>query len=258
MPARRAVVVSAREDEVLATWRAALQEAGFEVELSVEPTAKSASVWVLRAADDESALALLTRLRSQHDAPIVIAAQDPAGLSSRALRAGAQDVLGADATPEELVSRVEARLSARDEVDALSVAKRDAGGMLELTQALASSLDFHEILYTVVRRIADVVQVSRVSIVLAPEPGTIVMNAAMGICLVLRGDRRADLGAFDRRGADDDLLAAEHQDVGEVDGAAHVAGELFDANSVAFVDPVLLPAGSDDCVHDEAFWLWAA
>lgn len=170
MPARRAVVVSAREDEVLATWRAALQEAGFEVELSVEPTAKSASVWVLRAADDESALALLTRLRSQHDAPIVIAAQDPAGLSSRALRAGAQDVLGADATPEELVSRVEARLSARDEVDALSVAKRDAEVMLELTQALASSLDFHEILYTVVRRIADVVQVSRVSIVLTPEP----------------------------------------------------------------------------------------
>jgi PAS domain S-box-containing protein len=41
--------------------------------------------------------------------------------------------------------------------------------MLEITQALVSSHDIQEILYTVVRRIADVVEVDRVSIVLVPD-----------------------------------------------------------------------------------------
>lgn len=41
--------------------------------------------------------------------------------------------------------------------------------ILELTQALASSLDMSDILFTVVRRIADIVNVDRVSVVLAPE-----------------------------------------------------------------------------------------
>ena len=40
--------------------------------------------------------------------------------------------------------------------------------MLELTQALASSLDMSDILYTVVKRIAEIVNVERVSVVLAP------------------------------------------------------------------------------------------
>ncbi|HKU37820.1 MAG TPA: PAS domain S-box protein, partial [Polyangiales bacterium] len=41
--------------------------------------------------------------------------------------------------------------------------------MLQITQALVSSHDIQEILYTVVRRIADVVEVDRVSIVLVPD-----------------------------------------------------------------------------------------
>lgn len=49
--------------------------------------------------------------------------------------------------------------------------RKEAQLMLELTQALASSLDLREILYTVVQRIAEVVRVDRASIVLAPEPG---------------------------------------------------------------------------------------
>ena len=49
--------------------------------------------------------------------------------------------------------------------------RKEAALMLELTQALASSLDLREILYTVVQRIAEVVRVDRASIVLAPEPG---------------------------------------------------------------------------------------
>jgi PAS domain S-box-containing protein len=52
---------------------------------------------------------------------------------------------------------------------ALARKQQDANAMLELTQALASSLDLREILFTVVRRIAEVVRVDRVSIVLSPE-----------------------------------------------------------------------------------------
>ncbi len=52
--------------------------------------------------------------------------------------------------------------------------QRDAQLASELTRTLASAVDFHEILFTVVRRIADVVQIDRVSVVLTPhdEPGT--------------------------------------------------------------------------------------
>jgi len=41
--------------------------------------------------------------------------------------------------------------------------------LIELTQSLVSSLDLQEILYTMVSRLADVVQVDRVSIVLVPD-----------------------------------------------------------------------------------------
>ncbi len=51
--------------------------------------------------------------------------------------------------------------------------QRDANLALELTRTLSSAVDFHDILFTVVRRIAEVVQIDRVSIVLTPrdEPG---------------------------------------------------------------------------------------
>lgn len=51
----------------------------------------------------------------------------------------------------------------------VAATERSTRAMLELTQALASSLDMSDILYTVVRRIAEIVNVERVSVVLAPE-----------------------------------------------------------------------------------------
>jgi PAS domain S-box-containing protein len=50
---------------------------------------------------------------------------------------------------------------------------RDAQLALELTRTLSSAVDFHDILFTVVRRIAEVVEIDRVSVVLTPhdEPG---------------------------------------------------------------------------------------
>lgn len=82
---------------------------------------------------------------------------------------GADDFVAVDASEVELVGRVRGQIRNRDYIDRISQKERDAQAMLELTQVLASTLDFSEILYTVVRRLAEVVNVDRASIVLAPD-----------------------------------------------------------------------------------------
>ncbi|HPY17673.1 MAG TPA: PAS domain S-box protein, partial [Polyangiaceae bacterium] len=58
------------------------------------------------------------------------------------------------------------QLRLRSYIEALAQKEKDAQVVLELTQALASSLDFRQILFTVVQRVADVARVNRCSIVL--------------------------------------------------------------------------------------------
>src|SRR5205085_745464 len=58
-------------------------------------------------------------------------------------------------------------------MEALERRERDAQVVLELTQALSSSLDFRDILFTVVRRIAEVAKVERCSIVLVRDEGDV-------------------------------------------------------------------------------------
>ena len=86
-----------------------------------------------------------------------------------AYAAGADDFVAEDAPKVELVGRVRGLLRNRNFLDVIVEKERDAQAMLELTQALASTLDFSEILHTVVRRIAEVANVDRASIVLAPD-----------------------------------------------------------------------------------------
>ena len=88
---------------------------------------------------------------------------------TEAYAAGADDFVAVEAATVELVGRVRGQLRNREYIDRIAQKERDAQALLELTQALASSLDFSEILYTVVRRIAEVVNVDRASIVLAPD-----------------------------------------------------------------------------------------
>lgn len=119
-------------------------------------------------------LELLAEVRgaeSGADLPVIITTpgQDDE-LLDRAFEAGADDVLRKPIRGPELLARIRESFRMRQYVEELARKERDAQVMLELTQALASSLDFREILYMVVRRIAEVVRVSRVSIVLAPEP----------------------------------------------------------------------------------------
>lgn len=129
---------------------------------------------LVEGSDAESGLRILRELRadpSVREVPAVLItdANDSNSLE-RAYEIGADDIIRRPFPAAELTARVGAQFRMRRFVEALADEKKDAQVMLELTQALASSLDFREILYTVVRRIADVVHVSRVSIVLAPEP----------------------------------------------------------------------------------------
>lgn len=134
------------------------------------------------------ALRELRREASLTTLPVVLVAPDDhvQALFPTAFEQGADDLLRTPHQTAELLARVSARFRQRVQVDTLADDKHDAEVMLELTQALASSLDFREILYTVVRRIADVVQMARVSIVLAPEPD----QGDVGYVVVASDDER--------------------------------------------------------------------
>jgi PAS domain S-box-containing protein len=114
-------------------------------------------------------LAREVRARSGMPASIVVRGPRVEAAITAAFAAGADEYVAADATTVELAGRIRGLMRSRDYVDEIAEKERDAQAMLDLTQTLASSLDFSEILYTVVRRIAEVLNVDRASIVLAPD-----------------------------------------------------------------------------------------
>src|SRR6478672_8481315 len=63
---------------------------------------------------------------------------------------------------------------------------------------------------------------------------------------ILRHDFRGDGGAGQQRRAD---FGACHQDLGESNRSARLAGKAFDLEHVAGRDPILLAAGADDREH---------
>lgn len=85
------------------------------------------------------------------------------------LDAEVDDFVHAPISAAELAARLRLHLG-RDTAAAQAMNRQQAlVVMLEITQALVSTHDIQEILYTIVRRIADVVNVDRVSIVLTPD-----------------------------------------------------------------------------------------
>jgi PAS domain S-box-containing protein len=104
---------------------------------------------------------------------IVLTAADAEEEVTRAFEMGADDFLRKPFKSAELVARIRSLLRLREYVDMIARRERDARVVLELTQTLSSTLDFREILYTVVRRIADVAKVDRCSIVLVKDEGRV-------------------------------------------------------------------------------------
>lgn len=100
---------------------------------------------------------------------IAIAERTQAEAPVHALDAGACDFVFADDVEAELAARVRIQLTLRTSEQRAERQERALAVLLELTQTLVSTHDFQEILYTMVSRIAEVVQVDRVSIVLVPD-----------------------------------------------------------------------------------------
>ncbi len=108
------------------------------------------------------------------DLPVVVlTALDSDDDVARAFEVGADDFVRKPFRPVELVARIRGQLRMREYVEALGRKERDAKVVLELTQALSSTLDFRNILFTVVRRIAEVARVDRCSIVLVRDQGDV-------------------------------------------------------------------------------------
>ncbi|MEO7330823.1 MAG: PAS domain S-box protein, partial [Minicystis sp.] len=106
------------------------------------------------------------------DLPVlVLTALDSDEDVTRAFQMGADDFVRKPFRAAELIARIRSQLRIREYVEALWRKERDAKVVLELTQALSSTLDFRDILFTVVRRIAEVARVDRCSIVLVRAPG---------------------------------------------------------------------------------------
>jgi PAS domain S-box-containing protein len=129
---------------------------------------------VMPPPDGYQILRILRARAETKDLPVVVlTAIDADDEVAKAFEAGADDFVRKPFKPVELVARVRGQLRLRGAMEELARKERDAQVVLELTQALASNLDFRGILFTVVQRIAEVSKIDRVSIVLVRETGNI-------------------------------------------------------------------------------------
>jgi PAS domain S-box-containing protein len=125
---------------------------------------------VMPQPDGYQILRILRARAETRDLPVVVlTALDAEDEIARAFEAGADDFVRKPFKPVELVARVRGQLRLRAAMEQLGKKEKDAQVVLELTQALASNLDFRGILFTVVQRLAEVAKVDRVSIVLVRE-----------------------------------------------------------------------------------------
>lgn len=127
----------------------------------------------LGGSDDES---VIGTLHVGSNGPI-IALADSVEDGHRAIVAGADDYVLISQLQDDRPAQNEiiARIAARAQLSRERHGRERPPGhvLLELTRALVSTLDFQEILYTLVSRIAQSIEVDRVSIVLAPDEGEI-------------------------------------------------------------------------------------
>jgi PAS domain S-box-containing protein len=125
---------------------------------------------VMPAPDGYQLLRILRGRAETKDLPVVVlTALDREDEIAKAFEAGADDFVKKPFNAIELVARVRGQLRLRAAMEDLARREKDASVVLEVTQALASNLDFRGILFTVVQRIADVAKIDRVSVVLVRE-----------------------------------------------------------------------------------------
>jgi PAS domain S-box-containing protein len=148
---------------------------------------------------DPDGYAVLRHIRARPqlaEVPVlVLTALDSDEEIQRVFASGADDYVHKPFRPAELIARIRGQMRLRDYVDRLGRRERDSQTVLELTQALASTLDMHDILLSVVKRVAEVARVDRCSIVLAGESPNVGFVVATSDDEQLR-DLTIDLGKY--------------------------------------------------------------
>jgi PAS domain S-box-containing protein len=194
---------------------------------------------VMPLPDGYQVLRILRARPETRDLPVVVlTALDAHDEIARAFEGGADDFVKKPFRPVELVARLRGQLRLRGAMDELARKEKDAQVVLELTQALASNLDFRGILFTVVQRIAEVARVDRVSIVLVREQGQIGYVVAASDDEHLR-DLPIDLANY----PEIQQVLTSGQPLVIPDAATHPLLEIVrhDANARAFSSLAILP-----------------
>jgi PAS domain S-box-containing protein len=194
---------------------------------------------VMPPPDGYQILRILRARAETRDLPVVVlTAIDADDEIAKAFEAGADDFVRKPFKPVELVARVRGQLRLRQAMDELARKEKDAQAVLEITQTLASNLEFRSILFTVVQRIADVAKVDRVSIVLVRDEGSVGYVVAASDDEQLR-DLPLDLAKYPE--IKDVLSRGEPLVV--ADTATHPLFEIVrgDGASVAFSSLCLMP-----------------
>ncbi|MFZ5892207.1 MAG: PAS domain S-box protein [Myxococcota bacterium] len=127
---------------------------------------------VMEAPDGYDVLAHIRSRPSLRDVPVVVlTALESDEEIERVFAAGADDYVHKPFRPAELIARIRSQTRLREYVEQLNRRERGQETVLELTQKLASTLDVRDILFTVVKRLAEIARVDRCSIVLFGESG---------------------------------------------------------------------------------------
>jgi len=170
MPARRAVLIYGNEAyDRLSPALASTDIEAIHIDDSARPTSELDVLATIVSVSDVASDDFARHRRDLDKDVAIVAIADPTELDpTHAL--DVDEILVLPLEPSEVAFRLGSLERHRRVARTAARERHDAEAMFELTQALASSLDFREILLTVVRRIAEVVNVSRASIVLTSGP----------------------------------------------------------------------------------------
>jgi PAS domain S-box-containing protein len=170
------ILLIARDPDRASALMTALAPLGLEVRHVAQPADAAAAlgeataIVALIARADADALIALRKRPGFIDIPLLLVCDDDAHEALGLVHVlAADEFVSAEKSTVELGPRLLRLLRADSTRKELARKQRDTQLALELTRTLSSSLDFRDILFTVVRRIAEVVNVDRVSVVLTPD-----------------------------------------------------------------------------------------
>jgi DNA-binding response OmpR family regulator len=114
----------------------------------------------------------LQRDKSTEDIPIIMLSSESKRVCSmECLQSGANDYIAKPFEPNDLVARVERQLEIKEKLDRLASEKDELTLIQRLVRVLYEKKSMHDLLYTLVMQISDVIDVERCSFVRVRENG---------------------------------------------------------------------------------------